>query len=188
MYPLILKNRAIKHYITVKSLRKASSTFGVGKSTLSRWLQPVHTARKERKSKREAATSSILDMISNNPFTTLSAIKATLATKGIKLSCTSAWRSIKQSGFTRKRVRHRSSYKQATLDQSETFATMLQHQGERISIDETSVYLHESPRYGYAPRGAPVHHRTKKPPRSSKMSLLLAISDKRGIIAHECVK
>lgn len=180
---------AIKYYYQrAHSLRKTADIFGIGKSTLSRWLHPLHMARNTRKRKRDTLIARISEMMRANPFTTLSRIKQTLVTDDIRISTTTAWRVIRDTGYSRKRTRHRSSKRTATLEESERFGRIFCADGEKVSIDETCIYLHDSPRYGYAPRGEPVYHHTQRPPRSDKVSLLLAISDKRGIIAHRCIK
>ena len=187
MYSLDLRNSAVRHYLKVRSLRKVAGIFHVGKSTLDRWVKPIHTARNARKRRRAAAVAHIEELVTANPFTTLSKLKASLATEDIKVSCTTSWRILRDSGYSRKRARHRSSQRQPSLEECEQFVAALETTGERISIDEVCIYLHESPHYGYAPRGERVIHRTKKPPRSNKLSMLLAISDKRGIVAHKCL-
>ena len=187
MYSLDLRNSAVRHYLEVRSLRKVAGIFHVGKSTLERWVKPIHTARNARRRRSATAVARIKEMVTSNPFTTLSKLKASLAEEGIKVSCTTAWRILGGSGYSRKRARHRSSQRQPSLEECEQFVAALETTGERISIDEVCIYLHESPHYGYAPRGERVIHRTKKPPRSNKLSMLLAISDKRGIVAHKCL-
>lgn len=182
-----MRNSAVRHYLQVHSLRKVAGIFHIGKSTLDRWVKPIHTARNTRKKRRAAAIVRIRDLVAANPFTTLSKLKASLAADDIKISCTTTWRILRDSGYSRKRVRHRSSPRKPSLEDCQRFVDALDSAGERISIDEVCIYLHESHRYGYAPRGERVVHRTNKPPRSNKLSMLLAISDKRGIVAHKCV-
>ena len=187
MYSLDMRNSAVRHYLKVRSLRKVAGIFHIGKSTLDRWVKPIHTARNARRKRSAAAVARIDALVTTNPFTTLSKLKASLATDDIKISCTTAWRILRDSGYSRKRTRHRSSPRKPSLEECEQFLAALETTGERISIDEVCIYFHESPRYGYAPRGKRVVHRTNKPPRSNKLSMLLAISNKRGIVAHKCL-
>jgi hypothetical protein len=59
---------------------------------------------------------------------------------------------------------------------------------EALAIDETCVYVEEAPRYGYSRKGQRCFYRRKQHPRSGKMTLLMAISERRGVVASMVVK
>lgn len=134
---------------------------------------------------RDKHVAKIAQTIERDPFTTLARVREDLAADGVKLSTSSIWRAIRDAKLSRKRPRYRTSLRTANLEESEAFERLLAAQGsEKISIDETCVYSHERPRFGYAFKGRKLYFHTKKNPRSGKESLLIAMSDKRGIIAQ----
>jgi transposase len=90
MYSIDLRNSAVRHYLAVRSLRKVAAVFNVGKSTIDRWVRPIHTARNARRKRSALAVSRIQELVTSNPFTTLAKLKRTLADDDIKISCTTA--------------------------------------------------------------------------------------------------
>jgi transposase len=103
---------------------------------------------------------------------------------GINVARSTVHRSIKRAGYTWKRASVRFAPKVPTSEQAATFLHNMKNTPEVISVDETCIYLCDSPLYGYAPKGQRLVLRTKKNRRSTKVTLLLAISDKRGVVQH----
>jgi transposase len=58
---------------------------------------------------------------------------------------------------------------------------------EALAIDETCIYFEEAPRYGYALKGERCVFRRKQPQRTGKVTLLMAISERRGVVASKVV-
>lgn len=98
-----------------------------------------------------------------------------LATKlkeqGAGMSYVKVWRAVRANGMSRKRVRNRSSFKENTLADCTDFQGAYSDEREVISIDETCVYFHDSPRFGYSLRGQRIVHRTRTAPRARKQTL-----------------
>ena len=59
---------------------------------------------------------------------------------------------------------------------------------EALVIDETCVYAEEVPSYGYTRKGYRCFYWLKQPPRSGKVTLLMAISERRGVVASMVIK
>ena len=59
---------------------------------------------------------------------------------------------------------------------------------EVIAVDETSVYVDDSPRYGYTLKGQRCVHRRRCPARTGRVTLIMAVSSSRGVLHHEVVK
>ena len=73
MYPDLIKNRAIVHYkYFLKSIRKVSACYKIGKSTLSRWLKKdgIEINRKKKTSVLEKINPLVADLLATNPFLT----------------------------------------------------------------------------------------------------------------------
>jgi transposase len=132
----------------------------------------------------------VADILAANPFTTLDNIVRALRQRGVGVSRATACRAVRSAGWTRKRSRYRVAGKEPTpedgaryLEDTATAAT-----GEVISLDETCVYLEDSPRFGYSLKGQRCTHRRRNAARrTGKVSLLLAISNVRGVVAHTVV-
>jgi transposase len=188
MYPEVFKHRAIFRYMNVqRSLRKVSQIFQIGKSTLARWVRPLIRPR-ERTSILERARAHIAEIIEEHPFCTIADVASKLRDRGLTVSCSSAWRAVRRAGFSPKRPKLRTSRREPSLEECEAFLQGFRQTGERISVDESCIYLNDPPRRGYSRRGQRIIHRTATAPRRRKISLLLAISETRGVIAYTTTK
>lgn len=192
MHSSVTKHRAVIHYCHFdRSLRRVASKYGCAKSTLARWVKQTHPDC-VRHRKRDGVTArvahNVAAILAEQPFLTMDGLVARLRANGVKVSRSTAWRASRLARFTRKRVRPRFSPKQATPDQAADFMAALGGAGEKISIDETCVYFNDSPRYGYSLKGQRCYHRPKAPKRTGKVTLVLAISETRGVIGHRVVQ
>lgn len=192
MYSFAEKHKAIIHYCHFeRSLRRVASRYGCAKSTLARWVKQTHpecVRRRKRDSVTGRIAQKVASILADQPFLTMDGLVERLRAKGDKVSRTTAWRASRLARFTRKRVRPRFSPKQATPAQAAEFMVALGNPGEKISIDETCVYFNDSPRYGYSPKGQRCYHRPKAPKRTGKVTLVLAISETRGVIGHKVIQ
>jgi hypothetical protein len=59
---------------------------------------------------------------------------------------------------------------------------------EALAVDETCIYFEEAPRYGYSRKGERCVYRRRQPQRTGKVTLVLAISERRGVVAYRVVK
>jgi transposase len=191
MYDQNTRHRAVIHYTYfLRSIRKVSKIYNVGKSTLSRWLRLSHvpTERKKRPSLAHRLAPRVSGYLKDDPFMTLQEIVQRLKDSDHAASTTTVHRAIRTARFSRKRVQPRFQPRKPTTEQAVEFLKNFDAAQEIISIDETCVYANDSPRYGYTLRGTRCCHCTKAPKRTGKLTLVLAISNKRGCIAHKLVK
>ena len=186
MYPNILKNRAVFHYNHFEStIRNSAMIFGVGKSTLARWTKTTHGCLQRKESKFTKLISTIELLLTANPFLTTKELCHKV--KG-EVKVTSIRRYIRKAGFSRKRTRGKTGPATQGIDAMSKKRAMLrtlEADQEVISVDETCIYLKKPPSYGYSRRGERLTVRTSKMYRSEKVSLVLAISNKRGVVGYK---
>ena len=192
MYPKDLAHRAAIHYIHfTRSLRKVAGLYKVSKSSLSRWVRReigsnIPEGRTRRKETKLQHISGIVSemMRESSTYRVDDVLKRLKNIPGIDVARSTVHRSIKRAGYTWKRASVRFAPKTPTSEQAAVFLHDMKNAPEVISVDETCIYLCDSPLYGYAPKGERLVLRTKKNRRSTKVTLLLAISDKRGVVQH----
>lgn len=97
-------------------------------------------------------------------------------------------RILKKEQFTRKRTVAKYVPKQPSREQVQEYLQVLDSDEEIISVDESSVYLESCPLYGYSKKGTRVTKNMRRPMRGNRVTLILAISNKRGVVHHETVK
>lgn len=186
------RHRAVIHYRHfLPSLRKVAKEYGVGKSTLARWIKRSESPCERRRRKQtlaQAASASVSKLLTENPFLTLKEIVSELRREGLRISSTTAHRALRHASFSRKRVQARFQPREATQQEAKDFLQVFDTSAEVISTDETCIYVHDSPRYGYTRRGTRCCHRTKAPKRTGKLTLLLAISNVRGVLSHTVIE
>jgi transposase len=157
----------------------------MGKTTLGRWVKGVKKPHKLRLEARIA--SAVAAHLACKPFSTMSdVVQEIKRSQDIQISTSTAWRSARLARYTRKRAHPLWHPKVPTPADAESFLSSLRGGGEAIAIDETCVYVNESPRYGYGLLGHRVHHRKRKP--GTKITLLLAISEVRGVIGYRAMR
>nr|WRJ70061.1 putative transposase [Oceanusvirus sp.] len=193
MYSAEVKHRAVIHYLNFfRSIRKVSKLYKCSKSSLSRWINQTlyHKipSRRNRNSTVDAIKQAVSCILSSQPFCTMREVVQKLKSDGVNVSSSTAWRASKKANFTRKRVRPRFSPKEASPQQAASFMAELEDAKENISVDETCVYFNDSPRYGYSLKGQRCYHRPKGPRRTGKVTLVMAISESRGVIGHKVVE
>jgi transposase len=184
MYPLVLRQRVVFHYDRFPStLRQSASIFGIGKSTLARWINPTQGCLKRRQS-RFAQVKDVLEaMVSSNPFVTISELCRRIKDA---VKPTTMRRYVRTLGFTKKRCRsrHVKSRSTAWTERHAEMLSALESGREVISVDETSVYLSKPAHYGYSRRGERLLCHHDHPVRGNRVSMLLAISNVRGVIGY----
>ena len=187
MYTDLIKHRAIVHYkYFLKSIRKVAAHYGIGKSTLCRWLKKdgVIINRKSKTSVLDKINPIINTLISNNPFlTTQMLTKEVYKLLKLKISKSTCSRSLRYNRFTFKRTRlqvRKENYLQGT----KLFKDAYLQSDKIISIDETFFYFNEYPKYGYAKRGKQLKHAIKENPKKKKITLYMAV-DKDKIVGYK---
>lgn len=195
MYSQTVFNKALVHYLHFhRSLRKVSSVYGCAPSTLCRWVKKhvaghVPTPKKRsRKTILDQIESEIGRCIEENPFQRLEDIVCHLRGKGVEVSRSSVHRALRKAAFTRKRVAAKYCPKYPTKEEAMKYLSNLTSDKEVISVDESSVYMEARPLYGYSKKGTRLQKQMKKPLRGNRITLILAISNKRGVIHHEMIK
>lgn len=195
MYPNDKKYKAIIHYMHfTRSLRGVSRVYGVGKSTLGRWVKAhaknngCEYTRTSRVPMHRMLSDKVGSILEQNPFFKGHQVVAELRSQGIKASEATVCRSRRAAGYSRKRVRACFRPRAPTVDGAKEYLAALEEAPEALAIDETCVYVEEAPRYGYTRKGHRCFYRRKQPPRSGKVTLLMAISERRGVVASMVVK
>ncbi len=109
MHPKSVKDRAIVHYLHfLPSLRRVSRVYGVGKSTLGRWIK-TNSAKVDKPASRVPLHRKIAEMVGkitqNDPFCKGHQVVSQLRQQGIKASEATVSRARHVAGYSRKRVR-----------------------------------------------------------------------------------
>ena len=177
------------HYLHfTPSLRKVGAIYGASAASLSRWVRKhlgvQNTNVRSSPQGTIKARKAVADLLSYNPFLTLNELVNKLKDLGIASSKSAVHRNINDIGFSRKRAAHRFAPKTPSPSDARCFLDIVSSADEVVSIDETSVVLERQPLYGYSLKGTRPVFRSRKPPRGNRVTLLLAVSNTRGVIAH----
>ena len=183
-----LRNRAIVHYrYFLQSVRKVANIYGIGKSTLCRWLRADGIAKqpRQRRSVLARISSFVSSTVAKTPFVTTKQLSSLLLKElNITTSQSTIWRSIRRNDFTFKRTR----YQVAKVVNNDTttprFKQQLREANNVVSIDETFFYWNERPKYGYSKRGQQLRASIHQPHRSLKVTLYMAVAHDR-VIGHK---
>ena len=146
MYPFVLRQRAIFHYNHFPStLRQSASIFGIGKSTLARWITPTQGCLKRRQSRFAQVKDALETIVSSNPFVTVTEMCRMLKDT---VKPTTMRRYVRRIGFTRKRCRSRHTKSRSTIwtERHAALRSALESGMEVISVDEASTLRVQSPR------------------------------------------
>ena len=185
-----IRSMAVVHYVHFhRSLRKVAKLYNCCHTTLSRWVKHEYGAKKTR---RIPSVKRIDELVTNiileNPFKRLIDIVHDLKDLEINISKSSVHRILRKEQFSRKRTNPKYCPKPTSKETASTFLSELNSDAEIISVDESSVYLESCPIYGYSRKGTRVCKNMKSPLRGNRVTLILAISNKRGVVHHEVVK
>jgi len=185
---------ALVHYLNFeRSLRKVSSKYGCSPSTLCRWVKKHHRGtshpkKRSRKSIISQIENTVNDYVTQNPFNRLIDIVHHLRDKDVHISKSTAYRILRKAKFTRKRASAKYCPKLPTREDATAYLSTFRSENEVISIDESSIYMESRPLYGYSRKGTRLSKTMNKPLRGNRITLILAISNQRGIVHHEVVK
>ena len=187
------KHKALIHYLHfTRSLRRVSRVYGVGKSTLGRWIKAEGRLGDQPRGRKTPMHRQLSDKVGNileqNRFFKGHDVVAELRRQGIKASEATVCRSRRSAGYSRKRVRSRFRPRPPTAEGASQYLAALDGAPEALAIDETCIYFEEAPRYGYSRKGERCVFRRKQPQRTGKVTLLMAISERRGVVASVVVK
>jgi transposase len=178
MHSLDVKYKAIVHYTHFcKSLRRVAKLYGIGKSTLQRWVNAKKSHSDSKRAKKPASRLALMAVVKrtleDNPFSTMSAIVQSLkAACGVVVSPSTASRIVKQTGFT-KAFRTSSSPHdpQRVLSFCHAYNTS---RDDVICVDEACFYFGDHPRTGYAPKGRRLNVASNPCLRRKKLTLLFS--------------
>lgn len=144
--------------------------------------------KRSRKSIISQIEKTVDDYIAQNPFDRLIDIVHHLRERDIRISKSTAYRILRKAKFTRKRASAKYCPKLPSREEATAYLSTFRSEKEIISIDESSIYLESRPLYGYSKKGTRLSKTMNKPLRGNRITLILAISNKRGIVHHEVVK
>ena len=174
---------ALVHYLNFeRSLRKVFSKYGCSPSTLCRWVKK----KRSRKSIISQIENTVADYITENPFKRLIDIVHHLRDKDVHISKSTAYRILRKAKFTRKRASAKYCPKLPTREDATAYLSTFRSENEVISIDESSIYMESRPLYPYSRKGTRLSKTMNKPLRGNRITLILAISNQRGIVHHRC--
>lgn len=189
-YDVTTKYKAIVHYTHfLRSLRKVAKIYNVTKSTLGRWVnrdgKQIPNAHKPRHhSKVTRVKKQLMEYYSRNKC---SILRDAIKTLGIQRCVSTVCRHMKSVGLTRKRCTRIVS--PGCLDESafeEMRSTFMSDQNV-IAIDESCIHIHDTPKYGWAPKGQRVRQDiSKKQTTRRRVTLVLAIS-RTGIAGMQII-
>ena len=185
MYKESLKHRAIIHYkYFLKSIRKVSNIYNIGKSTLARWLQRdgLTLKRKSKDNISKSLNNFIKQELDKNPFLTCLQL-STLVQRMLKIqvSKSTCWRAIKSNNYSYKRTKAHVCTKRNDKANIDQFKTQYLQSKNLISIDETFFYMVDYPKYGYSKKGKALSHCLHANPKKKKVTLYMAISCDRVV-------
>ena len=190
MYPRWIKYRAIVHYCEFqRSLRKVATRYGIGKSTLARWVRerdrPLPPKRRRRSRASDHIASVVCEALQTNPFATASDLIQVVHQRcGMKVSSSTIYRCLRGQKYTVKRAQRSREHETVDIRHAFFARSASPYGSDAISIDESSFCMNDRPLRGWAPRGQRVPK--GRPGRRSRVSLLLAIGYE-GTIAHRTV-
>lgn len=191
MFHRSVVDRAVIHYLHFqRSLRKVSKIYGTSAASLSRWVRKEATPQRatSKRSPQVALREEVKRLVDENPFTTLGEIVGALRASGIASSKSTVHRCLKHQRYTRKRAAHRYAPRNPSSEDARRFLRSVEGAKEVISVDESSVLLESLPLYGYSLKGTRPVKRTKRPPKGNRVTLLLAVSNTRGVVAWKTYK
>lgn len=192
MYSKDFVNRAVFVYKQLyRSLRRTAEIFGVGKTSLHRWVRSAGIStrsRKPRKSKIDKVIHAVQGLLEQNQFARQKDIvQAVRKQTGIAISCSTSARCIRQAGFTRKRTHYRHVSKPLSISDVDDYLGQIERPGEKISIDEACLRVQSAPIYGYSRKGTRLVKVTRGKRKTEKLTLVMAISNTRGVIQHSVI-
>ena len=180
------RHRAVIHYTEFRhSLRQVAQKYGVGKSSLARWIKQepgrVHARTRARTVLHSSIGGLVGDLLAQSPFTTAGGIVVAIRLQtGIRVSRSTVYRSIEKVGMTFKRAMRCRTHQETPVDHP--FLSGDAYGGGAISIDESSFYWNDKPSRGWGLKGQRVPK--EKPTSRKRVSLLLAVG-REGVVAHQ---
>jgi transposase len=197
MYAQEIRSMALVHYTRFeRSLRRVAKKYGIGKSTLARWVAAMGACKPkkarsvgQKRLERLELVKAIESVVAMNPLATQASMLRELAKlNGMRLSQSSMSRMLRLSRFSRKRTRI--FVTPATSQNPDTAALKRAFgngTGNIVSVDEACFYLTDIPRYGYAKSGVRLRTRRDVPKKVRRLTLLMAISDTR-VVGYEVIE
>ena len=200
-YSVDVKNIITKMRLSGKSFRAIQHITGISKSSAHRWItqhavHKRHCTQHARTVKwTQSVAQDIADYVSQNPFCTLERIRTHLRTiadthVSIPRSTSTIRNWLRKLNISRKRAERSFVVSSSRIvDLQQSFKSSMRNTclQDFVSIDETSLYFNDVPKYGYCKRGQRLRRKTVHPSDigRKRVSLLLAVSAK-GVVAYGC--
>jgi transposase len=187
---------AIKVYLYLKSLRKASSATGLPKSSIHRWVQSSHNPLVLKHVRCAAVRKTTLAVIARicallneDGFRSPDDVRQLIAQQTKQQLSTSAVRFwMRKAGYTRKKPTRRVTRDGLEQEQADFCSNhMVYIDPERcVSLDETSFYFDMKPSFGYSHRSSRFRITSQTGGRA-RWSLIMAVTDER-VVGWKLVK
>ncbi len=183
MHPPTVRHRAIIHYTHFfPSLRKVARLYGVGKSTLARWVKqsgPLSRTR-SRHTLHQTICDTVEKAIRAQPFQSADALRQVVrGAHDVSVSRSTMYRSLRTLRLSYKRASRGREHE--AVPAAHPFLHSPSYDGDVVAIDESSFYWNDYPRMGWGPKGKRV--KKARPADRKRVSLLLAVG-KEGVVAH----
>ena len=185
MYSKDLKQKAIYLYNILKSFRYVGKLLNIGKSTIHRWVNNIHSIAKNNNIDIVNISTFIKKLITNNKFVTIKHIKHKIKLKfKIVLSLSFVYNLItKTLKYSYKKVNNKFYNKSLRILRQKQRAFLKTITtidiNKIVCIDETYFHSNNSKNYGWSKIGQRIIHYKKTNP--IKYSVLMSITNKRII-------
>ena len=190
MYSPDLRSRAVHSYQVLRSLRKCALVFGIGHSTLARWITELNHQHSysPRHCKAETVINFIMQCVKSNPFlSTRSLARHIFDNLHIDVSHELVRTALTKSKMTRKKARFYSTSSRKEQDTCRFLQLRAEHISAGrpfVSMDETSFGRHVSPSYGWSPKGRPLCIQRRNP-HITTVSVLAAVTQTGKIYSNQ---
>ena len=190
-YTMSEKNRIARMYLKgVGTYRTIGKMTDIPHQNVHRWVtgNPVYKTRKTSKLLTRSVTDSILATLTEMPSQTIKEVceRVSLGT-GVRISCSTCRRGMKELNLTRKKV-YKRAFRDSLPSEKQAFCDASRHirYEDIVSIDESAIYVDMTRTHGYGPKGRRVTERSSMK-RNVKYTILMAVSHDR-VVGYEPFK
>jgi transposase len=176
------------------SFRRIEQLSGVAKSTAQRWCAShLHQRPMKRKTRYRKWSDDIANILRQSlqaaPYQTLTDLKKKIPMP-VSVSAISKW-IRKHLMYSRKRASkhfkvHNPDIQNKTVEFAERVMGM--DMGQFLSIDETAIYTHHCPNYGYSPKGCPLSPMPFSQRRAQRRYTLVAAVSATALVHFEIME
>jgi transposase len=177
-----LKIRVVNYYnanIATTNYRDVGIIFGVGKSSVGRWVKyGIIRKIKKLSDKFIEVSKFIIDIINTNPLESLANLKHLINDKFNKIiSRQTIWNILVRNGYTMKKVYKEIITSKNTDEIKKQFRDKLKNHDNIITLDEVGFQLDMFKRKGWSKKGQKCRYKTKRTGRVNISGIFLISKD-----------